>query len=387
MDRILSFKESVVSQLEKAFDKMNMPPNAQGEGQGEGQCQGQGQDPGGDACQAGASQAAPPDGDVASSSAVNTSGFQARVSYSAGTGFTSMADVASPHPDTLQSSKPCSRVGTGSQGSQSIPVGQPSTGPQSQAAAQGTPPAGHVRQTVAAINQGQAGTSQQQAATGQQLAATGQQLAATGQQQATGGYGQPQQPGLAAAGQAGQVTNRDQQQQQSPAGGYRQYANQQNQPYLGPASARPTQQQAYVPLSERHQFPASGNQSVGSQSIGSQPAGYAPEAQKMKSSAQDQRLPQEQYSYPPSYQASTGAGKMTVGQAQQGYYGGVSVSAPQQVTAPQPQVTAPQSDVTAPQPSLSDTEWLKNFRKVCALDAVQFADIWTLYDSDGKSIV
>ncbi len=382
-----------MSQLEKAFDKMNMPPNAQAEGQGEGQ--GQGQDPGGESGQAGASQVAPPDGDIGSSTAVNTSGFQARVSYSAGTGFTSMADVASPHPNTLQSSDTCSTAGPGSQVSQSIPVGQPSTGLQSQTAAQGTPPTGHVRQTVAAINQGQAGTSQQQAATGQQLAATGQQLAATGQQQAatgqqlaangqqqaTGGYGQPQQPGLAAGGQPGQVASRDQQ-QQSSVGGYKQNVAQQNQPYLGPASARPTQQQAYVPLSERHQLPASGSQSVGSQS-----PGYASEAQKMKSSAQGQLLPQEQYSYPPSYQASTGASKMTVAQAQQGYYSGVNVSAPQQVTAPQSQVTASQSDITELQPSLSDTEWLKNFRKVCALDAVQFADIWTLYDSDGKSII
>ncbi len=373
MDRILSFKESVVTQLEKVFDQMNMPPNAQG------QSQGQGQEPGGQADQAGPSQV-PPGGEAGSSSATNTS-YQAGVRYTPGSGYTSMADVASPHPTTLQGSNASSTVGQGpqpgvatqpvSQGPQPTQADQQIAGPQSQGGAQGLPQTGHVRQTVAAINQGQAGP---------------------GQQQAAGGYGQPQQPGVAAGGQSGQAASRDQQQprggagqqgqivpgqqqqttgEQPPAaGGFRQNVPQQNQPYLGPASARPAQQQSYVPLSVRNPQPASG----------SQVAGYGSEPQQMKNPAQDQRLPQEQYSYPPSYQASTagGSSRMTVGQAQQGYYGGGSATEPPQVSAA-PQITA------APETSLSDTEWLKSFRKVCSLDAVQFADIWTLYDSDGKS--
>ena len=32
-----------------------------------------------------------------------------------------------------------------------------------------------------------------------------------------------------------------------------------------------------------------------------------------------------------------------------------------------------------------DSSWLRQFRAMCKLDAVQFADIWTLYDQDGES--
>ena len=31
-----------------------------------------------------------------------------------------------------------------------------------------------------------------------------------------------------------------------------------------------------------------------------------------------------------------------------------------------------------------DSSWLRNFRAMCKLDAVQFGDIWTLYDQDGE---